>query len=216
MDWDQESDVRQIKDESRIRVNVFGVNLEAVAFVIRCKNILRILWLALVVLALGFYFFEPQYFKVEYIKAWGKDSESLLMPLFIGVSLVRGVLFLPSTPFVILGTILFGDELGLVWLVSMLGIMFGGALLYFLSNYLRPTDLLNRQQLERFENTSSKLSKYGFWIVLGWSFFPIVPTDLVCVVAGTTKFSFKSFMLGLFIGEALLVSAYVFGINFLI
>jgi uncharacterized membrane protein YdjX (TVP38/TMEM64 family) len=45
--------------------------------------------------------------------------------------------------------------------------------------------------------------------VAGWSFFPLVPTDVICYVAGMMKMPFYKMMLGLFIGEMVLVTAYV-------
>ena len=51
----------------------------------------------------------------------------------------------------------------------------------------------------------------GFWIVVGWSLFPFVPTDIVCYVAGTLRMQLGKFMLGVTIGEIPIVAFYVAG-----
>jgi uncharacterized membrane protein YdjX (TVP38/TMEM64 family) len=52
--------------------------------------------------------------------------------------------------------------------------------------------------------------KYSFWIIAGWSFFPLVPTDVICYVAGMVKLSYKRMVIPLLIGEIPLVTTYVF------
>ena len=52
--------------------------------------------------------------------------------------------------------------------------------------------------------------RYSFWIVIGWSFFPLVPTDLICYVAGIAKMSYKKLVAAVVIGELPLVTFYVF------
>ena len=49
-----------------------------------------------------------------------------------------------------------------------------------------------------------------FAIVAGWSFFPLVPTDVICYVAGIAKMSFKKMVMALLFGEIPLVTTYIF------
>jgi uncharacterized membrane protein YdjX (TVP38/TMEM64 family) len=50
----------------------------------------------------------------------------------------------------------------------------------------------------------------GFFFVALWAFFPLVPTDLVCYVAGTTKMNYLKFILAVCAGELILCSFYIF------
>jgi uncharacterized membrane protein YdjX (TVP38/TMEM64 family) len=41
------------------------------------------------------------------------------------------------------------------------------------------------------------IEKYGVFAVTLWSFAPVVPTDLICYVAGTVRMNFWKFVLAL-------------------
>ncbi len=52
--------------------------------------------------------------------------------------------------------------------------------------------------------------KYAFWIVVAWSFFPLVPTDAICYVAGMAKMPFRKLAAAMLLGEVPVVAAYIF------
>jgi len=52
--------------------------------------------------------------------------------------------------------------------------------------------------------------KNAFWLVFFWSFFPLVPTDAVCYVAGVAKMPLRKMLTALLLGELPLVAVYVF------
>jgi uncharacterized membrane protein YdjX (TVP38/TMEM64 family) len=54
-----------------------------------------------------------------------------------------------------------------------------------------------------------------FFVVL-WAFFPLVPTDAVCYVAGSIRMNFLKFIAAIFVGEVFLCSLYIFGAGHLI
>ena len=45
------------------------------------------------------------------------------------------------------------------------------------------------------------LERHGLPIVIGWSFFPLLPTDAVCYVAGVVRMRIAKVLLGVAIGE---------------
>ncbi len=92
----------------------------------------------------------------------------------------------------------------------MLGIMTTATYLYFASKFLEFDKLFGEKHKKKTEKITYKLNKHGFWIVLGWSFFPLVPTDLICYIAGSIKMNFPKYFTAVFIGEAVLVGIYVF------
>ena len=55
------------------------------------------------------------------------------------------------------------------------------------------------------------IEKYGFFAVMFWSFAPIVPTDVICYIAGTVRMKLWKFVLALSIGEGVIVSIIVYG-----
>jgi uncharacterized membrane protein YdjX (TVP38/TMEM64 family) len=125
------------------------------------------------------------------------------------LSLVRSIFFLPSTIFVIMGVVLYPEEPFLVLLISMLGILIGATWIYLAAGVLKVEELFSSKAQQKFKKAESGMKKHGFWIVLLWSFFPAVPTDLICYVAGYSKMSFLKFIIALFLGEIVLVSLYI-------
>ena len=53
-------------------------------------------------------------------------------------------------------------------------------------------------------------SKKGVLFVIGWAFFPLAPTDLICFAAGAVRMKIQKFLAGIFIGELPIVAFYVF------
>jgi len=173
------------------------------------KNNLRWIWLALVLIAIALFIFFPESFTAESLKQMLNNNSSLILFVYIALSCLRAMLFLPSTIFVLMGTVLYPDEPVFVLVVSMIGILIGASLVYKAASVLTPDQLLSGKNLTRLEGVHNKMEKYGFSIVLLWSFFPAVPTDLICYVAGTIKMSFWKFILAVFLGELILVSLYI-------
>ncbi len=79
----------------------------------------------------------------------------------------------------------------------MLGIVFSGILIYLFSDLMGFDEIFAKQK----ENIKIKhaIEKYGFYAIMLWSFIPVVPTDLICYVAGTVRYSFWRFVLALMI-----------------
>ncbi len=55
------------------------------------------------------------------------------------------------------------------------------------------------------------IEKYGFFAVMLWSFAPVVPTDVICYVAGTVRMNFWKFVGALALWEWLIVALIVYG-----
>ncbi|MFT4602287.1 MAG: putative membrane protein YdjX (TVP38/TMEM64 family), partial [Arenicella sp.] len=53
-------------------------------------------------------------------------------------------------------------------------------------------------------------SKNAIWISMIWSFFPLVPTDLICYIAGIVKMPLRYLLIGVGLGELILVTCYVY------
>ena len=53
------------------------------------------------------------------------------------------------------------------------------------------------------------MRRKGLWIVMAWSAFPFVPTDVICYVAGTLRMHVGTFLCGVALGELPIVGFYV-------
>lgn len=115
---------------------------------------------------------------------------------------------IPSLPFIILGTLLFPENPFLVLLISMFCITLSAINIYFFSDYLGFSQIFERKyDLQKYKNL---VDKHGFWVILAWSFFPFVPTDVICYVAGAMKFDFRKYILAVFFGEFIIVSVLIY------
>ena len=54
------------------------------------------------------------------------------------------------------------------------------------------------------------LRRYQLPIIVFWSFFPLLPTDLICYVCGALKIDFKKTLLGVAMGEGAICAIYIF------
>lgn len=127
------------------------------------------------------------------------------------ISVIRGFFLIPSTPFVLAGVIMFPSAPWMVFFISMIGIIFSTTALYYFSDLLGFSKKLESKFPKKMEVWKKRLnSPLSTLIVIVWSFFPLVPTDLICYVAGIVKMPFKYLFLGVIVGESVLVYCYVF------
>ena len=54
-----------------------------------------------------------------------------------------------------------------------------------------------------------QMNQKGFWLVVGWSAFPFVSTDVICYAAGTLRMYLGKFAGGVALGEVPMVGFYV-------
>ena len=170
------------------------------------KKVVFGLWIGLVVTAIVFYFIFPKEFTAKGIKEFVAQFNTVAIVVYIIISLIRGLFLIPSTPFVLAGALLFPDNLFLVFVISIFGILGSGTFIYHAARFLD----FGEKKDKKINKINEKIRKHGFWIVLGWAFFPIVPTDLICYVAGRMRMNFWKYIAALFIGEAVLIALYLY------
>ena len=69
--------------------------------------------------------------------------------------------------------------------------------------------LFERTHARRVRWLEQQMNQKGFWLVVGWSAFPFVPTDVICYVAGTLRMHLGKFAAGVALGEVPIVGFYV-------
>jgi uncharacterized membrane protein YdjX (TVP38/TMEM64 family) len=177
----------------------------------QAKKIIHYIWIGLVIVGLFFLIINPDAFSVKGISAFLKKSGHWVWLVYIIITLLRGLLLFPSTPFVLAGAILFPDQLILVGVVSMLGILSSATLLYYFADRFGFGDYLYKKAPHRIEKAHIELNKpKGKWLVAAWAWFPFVPTDIICYVAGLVKMRYSIMITGIFLGEAILISLYLY------
>lgn len=173
------------------------------------RIIVFIFWLALVAVSLGFYLFMPEKFTAHSMAEFLTQSGYILI-LYTVICMLRGLVLLPSTPFIFIGSMLFPEKNFLVMAISMAGILFSSTIIYYFSHLMGFDDFFERKFSNKITYVREKLNQpKGVMFVSLWSFFPLMPTDIICYVAGTMKMKFWKFLLAVFIGELPIVIAYV-------
>lgn len=175
------------------------------------KRIFYLLWILFIVFLIVVYIQNPAVATPEYLKEFIQSYGDEMMLVYIILTLVRGFFLIPSTPFVICGALLFPDQLFLVLVISMVGVMFSATALYYFSDLLGFSEYLEKKHPKTLETWKTRLrSPKATLIVIAWAFFPLLPTDLVCYAAGIVKLPYKYLFIGVFIGEVVLTSIYVY------
>ena len=99
----------------------------------------------------------------------------------------------------------------LVFAISMVGILVGAFLIYSFPAFGGYDRLLEDKYPTKIGQLKDAMrGKRCFWIIAGWSFFPLVPTDLICYVAGMVRLPFRKVVGPLTVGEIPLVAIYVY------
>lgn len=173
------------------------------------RNFFRFIWLILIVSVLIHYGLCSSTYTADTLQSYFNSNSKNIFYAYVCLSLVRSFFFLPSTIFVIMGVVLYPNQPFLVLFISMSGILVGATWVYFSARILKIEQLFSKKNQARLKNVRYKIQKHGFLIVIGWSFFPPVPTDLICYVAGYAQMKFLKFIAALLIGELFLVSIYV-------
>ncbi len=181
----------------------------------RIGKIARILtiaaWGLIVIVCLTLYLIYPNKFTPQELAVALREFQGSIWLGYLAMSAIRGLTLLPSTPLVIAGTLIFPDQLVAVFAVSMVGIVLSSSMVYFFSDHLGLADYFDKRKPELVHKMKAKLEHpQGFVFVALWAFFPFVPTDLVCYLAGTIRINFAKFIAAIFVGESVLCSFYIF------
>ncbi len=168
-------------------------------------------WLSLVAVAIGLLLLFPDWLTRDSISAYLGSLGSGALLVYLLMCITRSLLMIPVTPFILAGAITFPDFLMLVFAISMVGILAGAFLIYSFPAFGGYDRLLEERYPTKIARLKSTMrGKRHFWIIAGWSFFPLVPTDLICYVAGMVRLPFRKVVGPLTVGETPLVAIYVY------
>ncbi|HYC82922.1 MAG TPA: VTT domain-containing protein [Candidatus Paceibacterota bacterium] len=164
-------------------------------------------WLSVFAAAIFCYFLKPDLFKNIFGHVYS-TYPLLAYGLYLLAGSLRGFTLIPATSLILIG-LLFIPSLPLYFL-TLAGILVSSTSVYYFSGYLDLDDALKDKHGKSVARLTAWLEKYELPVIVGWSFFPLAPTDVICYVCGTLEVDFKKFLLGILIGEAAIVGAYIF------
>ncbi len=168
-------------------------------------------WICIILTGVMTYIARPAIFTPQNIAGLLVEFQNETLAVYLLLSILRGFTLLPSTPLVLAGTLMFPTQLWLVLAVSIFGILVSSSVIFWFSDLLGISKFFETRKPERVAKIRTRLERpTGLAFVFLWAFFPFVPTDAVCYVAGTTKMNFPKFIAAIFAGEMILCSLYVF------
>ena len=128
--------------------------------------------------------------------------------LYLLLGCIRGFTLIPSANLVLLG-IPFFRPLPL-FLLTLLGILVSSSSIYYFAGSLHLDEIFEMKYKDKLQHLKHVLSRNQLPIVIGWSFFPLAPTDLICYACGILKIDFLKFVVGILIGEGTICGVYIF------
>jgi uncharacterized membrane protein YdjX (TVP38/TMEM64 family) len=179
---------------------------------VRFKKKTFIAWLTVVAVVLTLYLTNQDRFDVDWIRGVVHDSRYLIIPFYLLLLSLLGLTFIPSTPFAIAGVFLF--EPSLAYFLNLVGIITSSTIVYHFAGFLGLRDAFETRYPDKIARVEAALNRKELPIIIGWSFFPVVPTDLVIYVASTLRIPLWRCLLGVLIGEGLLNAFYIFSVGF--
>jgi uncharacterized membrane protein YdjX (TVP38/TMEM64 family) len=170
-----------------------------------------IAWILAVAVVLVLYFTHKDQIDVEWIRGVVHDNRILIIPFYLLLLSCLGLTFIPSTPFAIAGVALFDPVLA--YLLNLVGIITSSTIVYHFAGFLGLREAFESKYPDKIRKVKSALARKELPIIVGWSFFPVVPTDLIIYVASTLKIPLWKCLLGVLLGEGVLNAFYIFGVN---
>ena len=168
-------------------------------------------WLLLVVIIAGLSLVFPDFLSRDSIAGFLNGLGTLALIVYLLLSVTRALLMIPCTPLVLAGGVSFPEMPLLVMAISYLGIVAGAFLVYSFPSFGGYDQYLEGKYPGKILILKDKLhGPQAFRIVAGWAFFPLVPTDMICYVAGLVKMPFRKMATAVLVGEVPLVTLYVY------
>ena len=175
----------------------------------RIRGIALGLWVILVVALMTLYAVNPSLLQPAALVDVLRQSGQPVLLAYVVLSIVRACTLIPSTMLIIVGMLLFPDRPGFVMVSSLTGIVVSAAIVYLFFEFLGLGEFFERKHAARVRWLEDQMRRKGFWIVLAWSAFPFVPTDVICYVAGTLRMRVGTFLCGVALGALPIVGFYV-------
>ena len=173
----------------------------------RIRALVVTTWLVIVAAALAMYFGQRDWLQDQLQDAFSASAR-IGSALYLGFGCVRGLTLIPSTSLV-LAALPFFPPVPL-FVLTLAGILVSSASIYWLSASLHFNEVFERRHMTRVERLRSLLARHELPIIIGWRFFPLAPTDLICYVCGVLEVNFAKCILGVAIGEGAICGLYIF------
>ncbi len=167
-------------------------------------------WLIALVSLIIFLILRPEFLNPEFLAEKIRENRFSSSVIYFLLIILLGFFIIPNSPLVLAGALVLGDDPFSLIILTLSGIILTAVLIYYFSRFLHIEEFLNRKYKKEYDYIQHKLDKYGFFIISGWSFLPLVSTDIMCYTCGVMRIPIGKFLIALSIGETIRVCLYVF------
>jgi uncharacterized membrane protein YdjX (TVP38/TMEM64 family) len=173
----------------------------------RIRGLLLAVWLTVLSGALYLFLFKRGLVQRELQQA---ASVSMLAGglVYLFFSCIRGFTLIPATTLIVAALPFFPPAP--LFVLTLIGILISSASVYLFSEALNLEEMVARTHQHRFDSLKAALQKYELPVIIGWSFFPLAPTDMICYACGVLEVDFRKCVLGVAIGEGIICAIYIF------
>ncbi len=171
------------------------------------RKLLSFLWLAFLVCALYFYFLHPDFFQGQLTRL-ADHSIYYAYGFLLILGFIRGFTLVPITYLIVLGLLVF-NPLPLL-IIILIGAVVSSASVYYFFEYLNLDVYFEKNHGKQIAKVKTALEKNELPIIILWSAMPFLPTDVICYICGSLEIDIKKMLLGVFIGEGITCTIYVY------
>ena len=136
------------------------------------------------------------------------SSTAVAAVVYFVMGCIRGFTLIPVTYLIPFG-LLFLSPL-VHFLLTIGGILVSSAGLYYFSERLQLAEYFETRHANHVARVRNLLRRQELPIVIGWSFFPLAPTDLICYVCGSLGVDVRKMLAGILVGEGIICAVYIF------
>jgi len=173
----------------------------------RLRRVLALFWLAGVSAAIYLALFRRDVIEQRLAMA---TATSMMAGggLYLVLGCLRGFTMLPATSLVIMGLVFFPPVP--LYALTLAGIIVSSASVYYFAEALHLDELLTTRHARQLDRLRTLLDRHGLPIIIGWSFFPLVPTDLIVYLSGVLRIRIATCLAGVAVGEGTICAIYIF------
>jgi uncharacterized membrane protein YdjX (TVP38/TMEM64 family) len=173
----------------------------------RVRYTIFAMWLVIVAGALYLYFFQRDLVQAQ-LKNALSTSTLIGATIYVLLGSLRAFTLVPATFLVVIAIPFFPAWLLFLITLPIIGISSG--IIYGFAEILHMDEDFERKYPKQIRNLKDLLERHQLPIIIGWSFFLFLPTDLLCYVCGTLRINFTKFIIGVLIGEGTVYGIYIY------
>jgi uncharacterized membrane protein YdjX (TVP38/TMEM64 family) len=173
----------------------------------RLSAVTFLIWVLAIASGIYFYVARADIVRDEMLVLSASSTVVAAVVYFV-MGCIRGFTLIPVTYLIPFG-LLFLSPL-VHFLLTIGGILVSSAGLYYFSERLQLAEYFETRHANHVARVRNLLRRQELPIVIGWSFFPLAPTDLICYVCGSLGVVVRKMLAGILVGEGIICAVYIF------